>query len=395
MGYNAAMSASFDFRVLAASGGARAGVLSTSHGDAPTPAFMPVATQASVKALTPDDVRAVGASIVLANTYHLALRPGLETMARMGGLHAFMGWDGPILTDSGGYQVYSLGGLRRVTDDGVRFASHLDGSPLSLTPEEAVQAQEVLGSDIAMVLDECTGYGASERDVRRAMERTHRWARRCLEARSRPDQALFGIVQGGHDMALREESAAAVTALGFDGYAVGGLSVGEPKALHHRIAAHTAPLLPADRPRYLMGVGSPDDLVEAVAFGYDLFDCALPTRVARNGGIYRADGRIDVTTARFRTESGPLEEGCDCLTCRSFSAAYVHHLFRARELLAYRLATVHNLRFYQRLMARLREAVQAGTFEEVRRAFHTAYTPTDESVRLEQRRRWEAARRVE
>ena len=387
------MSASFSFRVLAASDGARAGVLSTPHGDAPTPAFMPVATQASVKALTPDDVRAVGASILLANTYHLSLRPGLETMARMGGLHAFMGWDGPILTDSGGYQVYSLGGLRRVTDDGVRFTSHLDGSPLSLTPEEAVRAQEVLGSDVAMVLDECTGYGASERDVRRAMDRTHRWARRCLEARTRPDQALFGIVQGGHDTDLREESAAAVTSLGFDGYAVGGLSVGEPKALHHGIAAHTAPLLPADRPRYLMGVGSPDDLVEAVAFGYDLFDCALPTRVARNGGIYRADGRIDVTTARFRTASGPLEEGCDCMACRSFSAAYVHHLFRARELLAYRLATIHNLRFYQRLMAKLREAVLAGTFEDVRRAFHSAYTPTNEDVRLEQRRRWEAARR--
>ena len=387
------MSASFGFRVLARSGGARAGVLSTPHGDVPTPAFMPVATQASVKALTPDDVRGVGASIVLANTYHLSLRPGLETMARMGGLHAFMGWDGPILTDSGGYQVYSLGGLRRLDDDGVRFTSHLDGSHLSLTPEQAVRAQEILGSDIAMVLDECTGYGASERDVRRAMERTHHWARRCLEARTRPDQALFGIVQGGHDTALREESAAAVTALGFDGYAVGGLSVGEPKALHHGIAAHTAPLLPADRPRYLMGVGSPDDLVEAVAFGYDLFDCALPTRVARNGGIYRADGRIDITTARFRTESGPLEEGCDCMTCRSFSAAYVHHLFRAKELLAYRLATVHNLRFYQRLMARLREAVLAGTFEEMRRAFHSAYTPTSETVRLEQRRRWEAARR--
>ncbi len=393
MGYNAAMVDSVSFQVLAASGGARAGVLSTPHGDAPTPAFMPVATQASVKTLTPDDVRAVGASILLANTYHLSLRPGLETMARMGGLHAFMGWDGPILTDSGGYQVYSLGGLRRVTDDGVRFSSHLDGSRLSLTPEEAVRAQEVLGSDIAMVLDECTGYGASERDVRRAMVRTHRWARRCLEARTRPDQALFGIVQGGHDTALRQESAEAVTSLGFDGYAVGGLSVGEPKELHHSIAAHTAALLPPERPRYLMGVGSPEDLVEAVAFGYDLFDCALPTRVARNGGIYHAGGRYDVTTARFRTEPGPLEEGCDCLTCRSFSAAYVHHLFRARELLAHRLATVHNLRFYQRLMARLREAVLAGTFEELRRAFHSAYTPTNEEVRLEQRRRWEAARR--
>ena len=392
MGYNAAMSASFSFQVLATSDGARSGLLTTPHGDAPTPAFMPVATQASVKALTPDDVRAVGASILLGNTYHLSLRPGLETIARMGGLHAFMAWDGPILTDSGGFQVYSLGGLRRITDEGVRFTSHLDGSRHSLTPEEAVRAQEVLGSDIAMVLDECTGYGASEREVRRAMERTHRWARRCLEARTRPDQALFGIVQGGHDPALREQSAEAVTALGFDGYAVGGLSVGEPKALHHRIAAHTALLLPADRPRYLMGVGSPEDLVEAVAFGYDLFDCALPTRVARNGGIYRADGRCTVTTARFRTEPGPLEEGCDCLTCRSFSAAYVHHLFRARELLAYRLATIHNLRFYERLMATLREAVQAGAFEEVRRAFHAAYTPTNEGVRLEQRRRWEAAR---
>jgi queuine tRNA-ribosyltransferase len=329
--------------------------------------------------------------MLLANTYHLSLRPGIQVVERLGGLHAFMGWDGPILTDSGGFQAYSLGNLRRVTDDGLLFTSHLDGSQRHLSPEEAVHSQEALGADIIMALDQCIAYGADDAAVRQATERTHRWARRCREARTRPDQALFGIVQGGHDLAAREESAAVVTGMDFDGYAVGGLSVGEPKALTYRVAAHTAPLLPQDRLRYLMGTGSPEDLVEAVAAGYDLFDCALPTRVARHGGVYTSRGRFDVTQARFQAEAGPLEPGCDCLACHAFSAAYLHHLFRARELLAYRLASVHNLRFYQRLMATMRQAVVEGRFQAFRQAFHAAYTPADEAARLAQRGLWQRA----
>ena len=382
------------FALTGVDGRARRGRLETAHGTVQTPAFMPVGTAATVKALTPAMVAQAGAEMVLGNTYHLMLRPGAERVARLGGLHTFMRWPGPILTDSGGYQAMSLGSLAKVGEDGVRFRSHIDGAALELTPERAVEAQYLLDADVTMALDECTPWPIEKGGAAASMRRSMRWAERCRAVfRDRPGYGLFGIVQGGVHDDLRAESAETLAGMGFDGYAVGGLSVGEPKELHHSIAAHTAALLPPERPRYLMGVGSPEDLVEAVAFGYDLFDCALPTRVARNGGIYHAGGRYDVTTARFRTEPGPLEEGCDCLTCRSFSAAYVHHLFRARELLAHRLATVHNLRFYQRLMARLREAVLAGTFEEVRRAFHSAYTPTKEEVRLEQRRRWEAARR--
>ena len=380
------------FRVQATHGQARAGAMSTPHGEVPTPAFMPVASQASVKALTPQEVRATGAHILLANTYHLYLRPGVEIVEELGGLHAFMGWDGPILTDSGGFQAYSLGPLRRITEDGIVFTSHIDGSQHRFFPEDAVRHQEALGADIVMALDQCIAYGAEDEEVRGAMERTHRWARRCREVHRSGSQALFGIVQGGHDPALREESAAFVTGLDFDGYAAGGLGVGEPKEVLYRLAAYTAPLLPPDRPRYLMGVGSPEDLVEAVAFGYDLFDCALPTRVARTGAFYRADGRHDVTVACFRHEDGPLEADCDCATCQTFTAAYIHHLFRARELLAYRLTTVHNLRFYQRLMARLRESILDGSFDALRQAFHRAYTPANEEARLGQREQWLEAR---
>ena len=379
------------FRLHATQGEARAGLQTTPHGAVETPAFMPVATHGSVRALTPQETRATGASILLSNAYHLALRPGVALVERLGGLHAFMQWDGPILTDSGGFQVYSLGDLGRVTEDALLFRSYLDGSRRRLSPEDAVRSQQALGADIAMVLDQCIGYGADPTAVREAMERTHRWARRSLEAhtRTRVDgQKLFGIIQGGHDLAMREESAAEVTSMGFDGHAVGGLSVGEPKELLYRVASHTARLLPADQPRYLMGSGAPEDLVEAVAFGFDLFDCALPTRVARTGAVYTARGRYDVTAARCREVAGPLDEDCDCSTCSAFTTAYVAHLFRAKELLAYRLATVHNLRFYQRLVAQMRQAILEGSFDLFRQRFHAAYAPADGEARREQRRRW-------
>ena len=389
------MGSSFQFSLVKTDACARAGVLETAHGDVPTPAFMPVATQGSVKSLTPHEVRDLGTSILLSNTYHLYLRPGPRLVREMGGLHEFMSWDGPILTDSGGFQVFSLSGLRKVTDEGVAFTSHIDGSKHMLTPERAVSVQEALGSDIVMVLDECVGYDVGLDATRSAMERTHLWARRCFDARTRLDQLMFGIVQGGHEMRLREQSVRVLTDIPFDGYAVGGLSVGEPKALHNSVAKATVPLLPREKPRYLMGVGSPEDLVEAVSFGYDLFDCVLPTRVARNGAVFCRDGRHDITGARFRDKTSPIEVGCDCQTCQNFSSAYVHHLFRTRELLGYRLATIHNLRFYQRLMAALRVAILEGEFKAIYQKFHHAYRPTDERTRVIQKERWMASMKKE
>ncbi|MBI4234442.1 MAG: tRNA guanosine(34) transglycosylase Tgt [Chloroflexi bacterium] len=379
--------ASFAFRIQATCGLARAGVLATPRGAVPTPAFMPVASQGSVKALAPEEVRGCGTSILLANTYHLYLRPGVEVIQRLGGLHRFMGWDGPILTDSGGYQVFSLGELRQVTEDGVLFASHLDGSRHLLSPEDVIRYQEALGADLITCLDHCLPYPADEEATRSALERTLRWARRCQEAHAGHEGVLLGILQGGHSKHLRQSGAAALTALGFAGYAVGGLSVGEPKALMYETAAFSAELLPKGQLRYLMGVGSPEDLVECVGLGYDLFDCALPTRVARTGALYTPTGRVDVTASRFREQEGPVQEGCDCYTCTRFSAAYLHHLFKARELLAYRLATLHNLRFYQRLMAGMRQAILDGTFDRFRRAFLSSYRPADEATRIQQRGR--------
>ncbi|MCS7207480.1 MAG: tRNA guanosine(34) transglycosylase Tgt [Dehalococcoidia bacterium] len=374
----------FAFQVEATCASARAGWLLTPHGRVPTPAFMPVASQASIKALTPQEARACGTHILICNAYHLALRPGAEVVRAFGGLHAFMGWDGPLFTDSGGFQVYSLGDLRRTTDEGILFQSHLDGSTRWLTPEEAIRIQEALGADAITCLDECLPYGASSDALRRAVERTQRWAERCVRARTRPDQALFAIVQGGHDLALRQASAQGLVSLDCEGYAVGGLSVGEDKALFLQIAQGTVAFLPAHKPRYLMGVGAPDDLVHCIGMGYDLFDCVLPTRTGRTGGIYTRQGRIDITAARWRLERGPLEEGCDCFTCTHFGAGYLHHLFRAQELLAFRLATVHNLRFYQRLMAQARQAIVEGRFPQWQRAFLDTYQPTDEEARLAQ-----------
>lgn len=376
------------FALQAADGGARAGVLRTPRGDVPTPLFMPVATQGSVKAVGPDDLRSVGARVVLGNTYHLYLRPGTALIERLGGLHRFMRWDGPILTDSGGFQGFSLRNLRRIDEDGILFKSHVDGSEHRFTPESTIAAQEAIGADIVMPLDVCAPADAGRREVEAAAERTARWAERSQAARRRDGQTLFGIVQGGLHEDLRRQSARRITALGFGGYALGGLSVGETKAEMRAITELGASLLPADSPRYLMGVGSPEDLVESVARGIDMFDCVLPTRVARNGALFSADGRVNIYAARYRERDEPPIAGCDCWTCATFSAAYLHHLFRAKELLAYRLASIHNLRFILKMMEDMREAIFAGRFESYRRDFHNRFVPTNQAARAEQREKW-------
>ncbi len=369
-------------------GTARAGELVTNHGIISTPVFLPVGSGAVVKTLTPDDVKTLGFKMVLANTYHLYLRPGVDLVERSGGLHKFMAWDGAILTDSGGYQVFSLSPLVKVSDEGVKFRSHIDGSEHFLTPELAVEYQEKLGADVIMVLDECSAYGDSFQKVKSAMERTHRWAERCKQAHRRPDQQLFAIVQGGTYSELRKQSVEFLTSLDFPGYAIGGLSVGEPKETMYAITQETASLLPADKPRYLMGVGSPEDLVEGVAWGIDMFDCALPTRVARNGALFTGRGRKNIRNAVFSQMDMPIDPDCDCYTCRTFSAAYLHHLFKAEELLVYRLATIHNLRFISNLMAKMRNAILDGAFNEFRASFLANYQPTDEDTRVEQKEKW-------
>jgi queuine tRNA-ribosyltransferase len=372
---------------------ARAGSIQTPHGVIRTPVFMPVGTQASVKSLTPRELREIGAQIILSNTYHLYLRPGPEVIARFGGLHGFSRWTGPILTDSGGFQVFSLGHLRRLNDDGVTFKSHLDGSEHILTPEKVITVEEQFGADIILPLDECVPYPYTYEGARLAMERTHRWARRALAAKTRSDQALFGIVQGWVDPDLRRESARFIGNMPFAGFAIGGLSVGEPKAMMWEMLDITVPELPEDKPRHLLGVGSPEDLFEGVARGIDMFDCVLPTRVARNGGLFTLDGRVNIASARFREEHGPVDPSCDCPTCAEFSAGYLHHLARSGELLYYRLASLHNLRFMFRLIDRIRQSIFDGTFSELRSSFLTRYVPASEAVRAEQRQRWLAARK--
>lgn len=365
--------------------GARAGRLETPHGVVLTPCFMPVGTQATVKSLAPEELEQLGAQIVLSNTYHLLMRPGTELIARLGGLHRFMHWPHPILTDSGGFQVFSLAHLRRLDDDGVTFRSHVDGSEHRLTPEGAIVAQEQLGADVIMCFDECVEYPVSYDRAREAVARTARWAERCRRAQTRRDQALFGIVQGSIYEDLRRESAATLAALDLPGYAIGGVSVGESKEDCQRIVSLVAPLLPAGRPRYLMGVGSPEDLVDAVGAGVDLFDCVLPTRIARNGAILTDHGRVPVTRSALREQVAPLDPTCDCYTCTHFSAAYVHHLFKAQELLAYRLASIHNLRYMARLAARMRQTIFDGQFASWRREFLAHYRVADEARRNEQR----------
>jgi queuine tRNA-ribosyltransferase len=345
---------------------------------------MPVGSQGTVKSLTPSDIRDIGFDLVLCNSYHLYLRPGVDIVEAAGGLHRFMGWDGAILTDSGGFQVFSLAALRSLDDRGVTFRSHIDGSEHLLTPEKAVAIQEALGADISMVLDDVPAGASDSRRLAEAVNRTHLWAERCLGAKRRTDQLLFAIVQGGGDIELRRLSARTLTAMDFSGYAVGGLSVGEPKRVMNAVLHDVVPLLPSDRPRYLMGVGAPEDIVEAVSCGVDMFDCVLPTRVARNGGVYTRNGRMSLRNAMFRTMNGPVDPECDCYTCRTFSAAYLHHLFKCEELLAYRLATVHNLRFMCRLMQDIRMAITCGEFDSFRDEFLGRYRVADEVERLNQ-----------
>jgi queuine tRNA-ribosyltransferase len=366
------MNQNFSFKLIKSTGpaGPRLGEITTARGKIETPVFMPVGTYATVKTLTPEDLKEIGASIILSNTYHLYLRPGVETIRDLGGLHRFMHWDGPILTDSGGYQIFSLAPFRTMSEDGVTFRSHLDGSSHFLTPEAVVGLQEALGVDIMICLDECPGHPAPEAEVRAAADLTLRWAARCLAARTRPDAALFPVVQGGMIPELRREQAQAMAAMGFDGYAIGGLSVGEPKELMLEMLEATTPMLPEDRPRYLMGVGTPEDLVEGVFLGVDMFDCVLPTRNARNGMAFTTTGKVVIKNAVHGNDPGPLDEACGCYTCRHYSRAYLRHLYMAREILAYRLLTLHNLYYYLNLMLNMRQAVTEDRFAAFRRDFY-------------------------
>jgi queuine tRNA-ribosyltransferase len=369
------MQPGFSFSIHATDGDARAGTLVTPHGSVPTPLFMPVGTAATVKGVDIGRVGETGARMLLANTYHLHLRPGEAIVEQGGGLARFMGWDGPTLTDSGGFQVFSLAQQVKVTEEGAFFRSHIDGSAIALTPERATAIQEQLGADIAMQLDHVVPLPNDRATVADAMRRSVRWASRCKDAHRRDDQALFGIVQGGLEPDLRRESAEALVEIGFPGYAVGGLSVGEgPEAMRTTLEA-TVPCLPADRPRYLMGVGQPQDIVMAVATGVDMFDCVLPTRCGRNSLVYTFDGPVRLTNARYATDQGPLEEGCPCLACRH-SRSYLRHLFQTGEMLGPVLASIHNLTFYQRLVSRLREAILAGTFTATVRELAVAWPAT-------------------
>jgi queuine tRNA-ribosyltransferase len=364
------------FELLATDGAARAGRLTTANGVVETPIFMPVGTHAAVKALGPDDLHAAGAQIVLANTYHLFLRPGHDVVRELGGLHRFMGWDRAILTDSGGFQVWSLSKLRKITDAGVEFRSPVDGSTHFLSPEIAVEVQQALGADIIHPLDECLAYPASRQDAERSHALTLRWAARSKAAHvgaSAGSQAMFGIVQGGAHADLRRQAARATVELGFDGYAIGGMAVGEPKPAMYDLTDLVAGLLPAGQPRYLMGVGKPDDLVQSVARGVDMFDCVLPTRNARNGQAFTADGPVTLKQARYVRDGAPLDLECGCYACRGFSRAYLRHLFMAGELLAFRLLTLHNVTFFLRLMQEMRAAIVAGAFGPFRARFFSRY----------------------
>ena len=349
------------FSVTARDGEARRGALELAHGRVDTPAFMPVGTYGAVRVMSPAELAAAGAQIVLGNTFHLWLRPGPEGIGKHRGLHRFMGWDRPILTDSGGFQVFSLGALRKISEEGVRFASPVNGDRLLLTPEESMRIQTTLDADIAMVFDECTAYPAAEGEAAASMRLSMRWAQRSKSA-FHSSNALFGIVQGGMHEHLREESLETLKTIGFDGYAVGGLAVGEPKEERSRILSHVVPRMPPDRPRYLMGMGTPEDLVEAVAAGIDMMDCVLPTRNARNGWLFTRGGDIRIRNARYRDDPAPLDEHCACYTCRHFTRAYLHHLQKVNEILGARLNTLHNLHYYQELMRALRAAIEQGDF---------------------------------
>jgi len=366
----------FQFELIkqCAQSGARLGVIHTSHGDIQTPVFMPVGTQATVKSMAPEELQTLGAEIILSNTYHLYLRPGHNLIAEAGGLHRFMHWDKPILTDSGGFQVFSLGPLRKITDDGVTFQSHIDGSRHTFTPEKAMEIQNALGSDIMMAFDECAPYPCDYEAAEKAVQRTTRWAERCKDAHARPgDQALFGIVQGNMYADLRKQSAQELAAMDFPGYGIGGLSVGEPKPLMYEMLEGMMPYMPVQKPRYLMGVGSPDCLVEGVLRGVDMFDCVLPTRTARTGTFMVKTGKINILNAKYERDFSPLDSECDCYCCQNYTRAYLRHLFKAGEILGARLASWHNLRFLVRLMQDARQAIQEDRFLDFRNEFMAGY----------------------
>jgi queuine tRNA-ribosyltransferase len=369
----------FEFKIIAecSQTGARAGEFVTPHGVIETPVFMPVGTQAAVKAMSPLELEELGAQIILGNTYHLYLRPGADVVAEAGGLHSFMSWPRGILTDSGGFQVFSLSGLRKITDDGVEFRSHIDGSSHFMTPEISIGVQESLGSDIAMCFDECVKLPASEDVSRRALERTIKWAERCKKFHSREGQALFGIVQGALYVDQRMECAARLVEMDFPGYAIGGLSVGEPKEEMYRILDAVTPCLPKSSPRYLMGVGMPDNLVESVARGVDMFDCVLPTRNGRNGSLLTSDGRINIKNAAYERDFGPIDGRCGCYACRNFTRAYVRHLYKCGEILAARLCSLHNLYFLTHLMKRARSAIISGSFVDFYKSFADSWHTED------------------
>jgi queuine tRNA-ribosyltransferase len=380
------VTAAFSFNVTATDGQARLGEMTfpgggnkKPRGSVATPAFMPVGTYGTVKGMLPRDIEAIGAQIILGNTFHLMLRPGTEVVQAHGDLHDFMQWQGPILTDSGGFQVFSLGKMRKITEKGVAFRSPVDGSPVFLDPERSMQVQRELGADIVMIFDECTPYPASEQQARDSMTLSLRWAERSKAAHGDSAAALFGIVQGGMYEGLREESLRGLTDIGFDGYAIGGLSVGEPKEDMLRILGHTPALLPADKPRYLMGVGKPADIVEAVRRGVDMFDCVMPTRNARNGHLFVREGVIKIRNSKYRSDTRPLDESCSCYTCQHFSRSYLQHLDRCGEILAAQLHTIHNLHFYQTLMAELRDAIAAGRLEDYVAEFYARQTMARDS----------------
>ncbi len=358
------------FEKLGNDGRARRGRLTFPRGVVETPAFMPVGTYGTVKGMLPRDIEAIGAQIILGNTFHLMLRPGTEVIRAHGDLHDFTQWQGPILTDSGGFQVFSLGEMRKITEEGVTFRSPVDGSPVELNPEIAMQVQRDLGSDIVMIFDECTPYPATEKQARESMEMSLRWAERSRKAHGDNPAALFGIVQGGMYESLRERSLEGLTDIGFDGYAIGGLSVGEPKEDMIRILDFLPPKMPEDRPRYLMGVGRPEDIVEAVRRGVDMFDCVMPTRNARNGYLFTSTGIVKIRNARHRHDTSPLDDQCDCYTCENFSRSYLHHLDKCGEMLGSQLNTIHNLRYYQNLMSGLRGAIEAGTLSDFIESFY-------------------------
>ncbi len=363
------------FDLQATDGQARRGRITFPRGSIETPAFMPVGTYGTVKAMTPEELKSINAEIILGNTFHLMLRPGTDIIQAHGDLHDFMHWQGPILTDSGGFQVFSLGNLRKITEEGVNFRSPIDGAKVFLSPEVSMQVQRKLGSDIVMVFDECTPYPATHAEARDSMMMSLRWAKRSKQAHADNPSALFGIVQGSTFTDLREESAAGLQEIGFDGYAIGGLAVGEPKDEMWKMLDHTAPLLPKDKPRYLMGVGTPSDLLEAVMRGVDMFDCVMPTRNARNGHLFTSEGVVRLRNSRYKSDTRPLDPACDCYTCQHYSRAYLHHLHRCKEILGSRLNTIHNLRFYQNFMSGLRCAIEQGTLP----SFVTAYYKVEET----------------